>query len=99
MLCSNSPACCVLIEKTVQERRKDRGQDQSQDPNRFGVYRERAGNDCEAGKSDEFRHATHSESNNYADNNLLHDMPFSSCDRTKARTHPLIWRDCLKPRL
>ena len=37
MLCSDSPACCELIQKIVQDRRKERGQDQSQDPNGFGV--------------------------------------------------------------
>jgi hypothetical protein len=75
MFCSDSPACCQLRQKTVQERRKDGGEDQSQDPNGFGVYLWRAGNDHEAGKSDNSRHGTHRDSNKHADDNLLHVIP------------------------
>ena len=88
VLCSDSPACCEPIQKIVQERRKDRGQDQSHDPNGFGVYLRRAGNDYEADKSDNTRHGTHSKSNNHADDNLLHDIPFSACDLPKAEPLP-----------
>jgi hypothetical protein len=90
MSCSDSPVCCELNQKTVQDRRKDRGEDQSQNPDGLGVYLWRAGKYYEAGKSDNTRHSTHSKSNQHADNNLLHDIPFSSCDLRKAPTAPLI---------
>lgn len=80
MFCSDGPVCCELKQKTVQEWREDGGQDQSQDPNGFGVYLWRAGNKYEAGKSDNTRHGTDSESNKHADDNLFHDVPFSACD-------------------
>jgi len=75
MFCSDSPACRQLTQKTVQERRKEGGQDQSQDPNGFGVHLWRAGNIHEAGKSDNSRHGTHGDSNKHADDNLLHVIP------------------------
>ena len=90
MLCSDSPACCELIQKIVQDRRKERGQDQSQDPNGFGVYLCRAGNDHKTGKSDNTRHSTHSKSNNHPNDNLLHDIPFSACDLQKAEPLPYL---------
>ncbi len=77
LLSSDSPGCCAFANKTVQERRKDGRQDYSQDPYRLGVYSWRAGNNHEAGKSDQSRHATHRKSNKHADDNLLHDIPFS----------------------
>lgn len=73
---SDRPAGRELSQKTVQERRKDGGQDQSQDPNGFGVYLHRAGSNYEAGESDNTRHGTHSESDKHADDNLSHDIPF-----------------------
>ena len=76
LLSSDSPGCCALAKKTVQERRKDGRQDYSQDPYRLGVYSWRAGNNHEAGKSDQTRHATHRKGNKHADDNLLHDIPF-----------------------
>ncbi|SRR6266545_2289195 len=94
MFCSDSPPCCELRQKTVQERRKDGGEDQSQDPNGFGVYLWRAGNNYEAGKSDNTRHGTDSESNKHADDNLFHDFPFSACDLPEAPTALLI---CVAP--
>jgi hypothetical protein len=75
VFCSDGPACCQLIQKAVQDRRKDGGQDQSQDPDGFGLYLWRAGNDHEAGKSDNSRHGTHGDSNKHADDNLLHVIP------------------------
>ncbi len=92
MFCSDSPACCELIQKTVQERRKDGGQDQPQDPNGFGVYLLRAGNEYEADKPDHTRRGTHRKGNKYADDNLLHDIPFSTCDLPATRTAILILR-------
>lgn len=89
VLCSDSPACCELIQKTVQERRKERGQDQSQDPYGFGVYLWRAGNDYEAGEPDNARYSTHSKSNKHADDNLPHDIPSLPCEPSKARAAPL----------
>jgi hypothetical protein len=80
MLCSDSPARCELIQKIVQERRKDRGQDQSKDPDGLGVYLWPTGNEYEAGKSDNTSHGTHAESNKHSDDNLLHTIPSSSSD-------------------
>ena len=55
------------------------------------MYLEDAGSDCEAGKSDKTRYTTYSNSNEQADDNLLHDIPFLSRDRPKASTAPLIF--------
>ena len=71
---SDRPASCELIQKTVQERRKDGGQDQSQDPDGFGVCLWLTGKYYEAGKSDNTRHSTHSKSNKHADDHLLHGI-------------------------
>src|SRR5882724_11198210 len=77
---SDGPGGCTLIKKTIQDRRKNGSHDYSQDPNGLGVYLWRAGNNYEAGKSDQTRHATHGKSNKHADDNLLHDIPSSACD-------------------
>jgi hypothetical protein len=44
----------------------------------------RAGSNYEAGKSDNTRHGTHSESDKHADDNLSHDIPFSACDLSES---------------
>ena len=90
MFCSDSPACCQLTQKTVQERRKDGGQDQSQDPNGFGVYLGRGGNDYEAGKSDNSRHSTHSDRNKYADNICCMLSPYILRPSKRPERLPLI---------
>jgi hypothetical protein len=92
MFCSDGPACCELIQKTVQEWREDGGQDQSQDPNGFGVYLWRAGSNYEAGKSDNTRHGTHSEGNKHAYDDLFHDLPFSACDLPEAPRSAHLYR-------
>ena len=84
---SDRPAGCELVQKTVQERRKDGGQDQSQDPDGFGVCLCLTGKYDEAGKSDNARQRTHSQSDKHADNNLSHDIPFSAA--TFQRCQPL----------
>jgi hypothetical protein len=40
------------------------------------VYLLRAGNDYQAGKPDHTGRGTHGKGNKYADDNLLHDIPF-----------------------
>lgn len=90
---SDRPASCELIQKTVQERRKDGGQDQSQDPDGFGVCLWLTGKYYEAGKSDNTRHSTHSKSNKHADDHLLHGIS-SFILRASKSPAPLI---CVTP--
>ena len=76
MACSNKPTGRLLIKKTVQQRRKDRGQDQSQDPNEIGVCLDSAGDDFETGKSNNARYSANRNSNDSTDDNLLHNISF-----------------------
>jgi hypothetical protein len=53
------------------------------------MYLLSTGNDQEAGEPDHTRNGAHGKSNEHADDNLLHDIPFSF-QPAKARTASLV---------